>query len=144
MLRLSRTPCYDRMQLLKILFMQFSPVSCDILSLRPKYLRQYPDIIHPHRMFLRSYERPGFTSMSNRQNNMLHHILFFTSFDEKLRQARWPLVVGILEFTLLCTHLWGFGCYCRSSIFLSCHIFIGLVSCRHILTLSCILYARHE
>jgi hypothetical protein len=55
-------------QIMKLLFMQFSPVSCYFHILRSKYL-QHPVLRCPQPMFFSEYERPSFTPIQNRQSN---------------------------------------------------------------------------
>jgi hypothetical protein len=49
--------------------MQYSPLPCYLVPLRPKCLPQHPILEHPQPVCLPQCERPSFTpSQNNRQN----------------------------------------------------------------------------
>ena len=56
-------------QIIKFLIMQFSPLPCYFVPLRPKYSPLHPTLKHPQPMFLRYCERPSFTPIQNNTRN---------------------------------------------------------------------------
>ena len=57
------------LQIIKFLIMLFSPFSCYLVPLRPKYSPQRPILKHPEPTFLPQCKRPSFTPV---QNNTQH------------------------------------------------------------------------
>ena len=55
-------------QIIKLLVMQSSPLSCHLVPLMPKYLLQHPILEHIHPMFLPQWEKPSFIPIQNKQN----------------------------------------------------------------------------
>ena len=54
-------------QIIKLLIMQFSPLSCYLVPLRPKSSPQHPILKHPQHTFLPQCERPIFTAIPNKR-----------------------------------------------------------------------------
>jgi hypothetical protein len=54
-----------RVQVMKLLIMQFSPTSRHFFSLRSKYSPQHPFLKHPQSMFFPKCQRGRFTSIHN-------------------------------------------------------------------------------
>jgi hypothetical protein len=48
--------------------MKFSPLSCYLVPLRPKY-SQHPILKHPQPMFLPQSQQPSFTPVQNNRQN---------------------------------------------------------------------------
>ena len=55
-------------QIIKLLMMQFSPLPCYLVPLRPKY-SQHPILKHPQCMFLPHCELPSFTLIQDNSQN---------------------------------------------------------------------------
>jgi hypothetical protein len=51
----------EKLQIMKLLTVQFSPLSCYFLPLMSKYSPQHPVLKHPQSVFLPYCERPSFT-----------------------------------------------------------------------------------
>ena len=51
-------------QIIKLLIIEFSPFSCYLVPLRPKYSPQHPILKHPQAMFLPQYDWTSFTPRS--------------------------------------------------------------------------------
>jgi len=64
-----------RLQIIKILIMQFSPLSCYLVPLRPKYLTQHPILKHPQSTFLFQHERTYFTTIQETGNIVIFYVL---------------------------------------------------------------------
>ena len=56
-------------QITKLLIMQFSPLPCYLVPLRPKYSPQHPVLRHPKSTLLPHCERPSFTLIQNNKQN---------------------------------------------------------------------------
>jgi len=53
--------------IIKLLIVQFSPLPCYLVPLRPKYSPQHHILKHPKPSSLPHFERPSFTPIQNRQ-----------------------------------------------------------------------------
>jgi hypothetical protein len=56
-------------QIMKLFVMWFSPLSCYLIPLRPKYFPQQPVLKHPQLMFIPQYEWPSFKTIQNNREN---------------------------------------------------------------------------
>jgi hypothetical protein len=56
-------------QITRFLNMQFYPLSCYLVPLRPKYYLEHPILRHPQPTFLPQCERPYFTHIQNNRQN---------------------------------------------------------------------------
>ena len=66
---------------MNLLIVQFSPLPCYLVYLRPKFSPQYLTLKHPQSTFLPQCERPSFTPVQKRQNYI--YILIFVFLDSK-------------------------------------------------------------
>jgi hypothetical protein len=53
----------------KLLIMLYSPLSCYLVLLRPKYFVQHPILKHPQPVLLSHCEGPSFTPIQNSRQN---------------------------------------------------------------------------
>jgi hypothetical protein len=60
---------WRRVQVMKLLFMQFSLTSRHFSSPRSKYSPQHPVLRHPQSMFLPYYQGPSFARIQNYKQN---------------------------------------------------------------------------
>ena len=64
-----RNDIWWAIQIIKLHIMQFSPLPCYIVPLRPKYSPQHPVLKHPQATFLPQCKRQSFTPTQNDRQN---------------------------------------------------------------------------
>jgi hypothetical protein len=140
-------------------FMQFSPTSCHLISLRSKYSPQHLVFKQPRSMFLPSCKKPSFTPIQNHRQNydfVYCNAYVFRQQTRRQRVLEW-MVIRITRIQSLLNFLLNqiLICYCRYSILLYftllyflllelCHIFEGSVSYLYAMILPGILMTREQ
>jgi hypothetical protein len=79
---------WRRVQVMKLLIMQFSPISCHFISLRTKYSPQHPVLKHPQSMFLPECEIPISHPYGITGKIKFLYILIFTLLDSRREDKR--------------------------------------------------------
>jgi len=75
-------------QIIQLLIMQSSPLSCYVIPLRSIYLPQCPVLKHPQPTFPPHCERPVFTPTQNQRQIVVLYILIFMFLDSKVVDKR--------------------------------------------------------
>jgi len=73
-------PTLWRVHIVKSFIMQFSPLSCYFLRLRPKYFHQNPVLTHFQPIYLLQWVKPSFTPKQNKRQSITLYILIFLCF----------------------------------------------------------------
>jgi hypothetical protein len=83
----------ERIQVIKLLIMHFSPVSCQVIPLRSKYSPQHPVLTHPQSVFF-----PNMRDQVSHQYKIgkiiALYILLFMPLDSRQEDKRFSEVKG--------------------------------------------------
>lgn len=119
------------------------PVHCYLVTLRPKYLAQHPDLQHPQPMFLPQGETEFHTHIKQEAKlGLCLSIFLFSDRKREIKYSRQAVAIPRVPFALTSFTKAIFICYGCSQIFDLCHPSNGFI----MLSLCCdfVLHSIHD
>ena len=103
---------------MKLLIVQYLPLPCYLVPLRPTYLSQLPSVKPPRPSFLLQYKRPHFTPIQNNRQTLVRFILISVLLERKLEDKRFWVESWktFRDFILLLNSPWMRFCVLELSI----------------------------